>query len=100
MSKALENIVVVEITREFFASLTGALLGDFGATVIRMEDLADPRLDRESGRVWLVTAGDLPPRYDACFEPRFAMSPVRPYRGAGMTERRLSVLYLGTNCTE
>jgi crotonobetainyl-CoA:carnitine CoA-transferase CaiB-like acyl-CoA transferase len=43
MSKALEGIVVVELTSEFFASLAGALLGDFGATVIRVEDLANPR---------------------------------------------------------
>ena len=43
MSKALEDVVVLDLTHEFFASLTGALLGDFGATVIRVEDLADPR---------------------------------------------------------
>ncbi len=43
MSKALEDVVVLDLTREFFASLAGALLGDFGATVIRVEDLADPR---------------------------------------------------------
>jgi formyl-CoA transferase len=43
MSKALENVVVIDLTSEFFASLAGALLGDFGATVIRVEDLADPR---------------------------------------------------------
>jgi len=42
MSRALEGIVVLDLTHEFFASLTGALLGDFGATVIRIEDLADP----------------------------------------------------------
>ncbi|MAE97274.1 MAG: hypothetical protein CL910_21695 [Deltaproteobacteria bacterium] len=42
MSQALEGIVVVDLTREFYASLAGALLGDFGATVIRVEDLADP----------------------------------------------------------
>ena len=43
MSKALEDVIVLDLTSEFFASLTGALLGDFGATVIRVEDLADPR---------------------------------------------------------
>jgi formyl-CoA transferase len=43
MSKALEDVVVLDLTGEFFASLTGAMLGDFGATVIRVEDLADPR---------------------------------------------------------
>ena len=34
MSKALEGIVVLDFTSEFFASLAGAMLGDFGATVI------------------------------------------------------------------
>jgi len=43
MSAALEDIVVVDFTSEFCASLAGALLGDFGATVIRVVDLADPR---------------------------------------------------------
>ncbi len=43
MSRALEDVVVVDFTGEFYASLAGALLGDFGATVIRVEDLADPR---------------------------------------------------------
>jgi crotonobetainyl-CoA:carnitine CoA-transferase CaiB-like acyl-CoA transferase len=43
MSKALEGIVVIDLTSEFFASLAGAMLGDFGATVIRVEDLGDPR---------------------------------------------------------
>ena len=43
MSGALEGVVVLDLTSEFFASLTGALLGDFGATVIRVEDLSDPR---------------------------------------------------------
>ena len=43
MSQPLEDIVVVDFTSEFYASLAGALLGDFGATVIRVEDLADAR---------------------------------------------------------
>jgi len=44
MSRALEGIVVVDLTREFFASITSALLGDFGASVIRIDDLgAAPR---------------------------------------------------------
>jgi crotonobetainyl-CoA:carnitine CoA-transferase CaiB-like acyl-CoA transferase len=42
MGKALEGIVVLDFTSEFFASLTGAMLGDFGATVIRIEDRGDP----------------------------------------------------------
>ena len=43
MSRALEGVVVLDLTSEFFASLAAAMLGDFGATVIRIEDLADPR---------------------------------------------------------
>ena len=43
MGAVLEDVVVVDLTGEFFASLAGAMLGDFGATVIRVEDLADPR---------------------------------------------------------
>ena len=43
MSQALEDVVVVDFTSELYASLAGALLGDFGATVIRVEDLSDPR---------------------------------------------------------
>jgi len=42
MSKALEGITVLDLTREFFASLAAAMLGDFGATVIRVVDLSDP----------------------------------------------------------
>jgi formyl-CoA transferase len=46
MSRALDGVVVIDFTSEFYASLAGALLGDFGATVIRVEDLAGPgRLD-------------------------------------------------------
>ncbi len=43
MSRALEGVVVLDLTSELFASLAGALLGDFGATVIRVENLSDPR---------------------------------------------------------
>ncbi len=43
MSKALEGLVVVESCSEFFASLCGAMLGDFGANVIRINDRANPR---------------------------------------------------------
>ena len=42
MSQALEDIVVVDFTREFYASLAAGLLGDFGATVIRVVDLSSP----------------------------------------------------------
>jgi crotonobetainyl-CoA:carnitine CoA-transferase CaiB-like acyl-CoA transferase len=43
MSKALEGVVVIDLTCEFFASLAAGMLGDFGATVIRVEDLGNPR---------------------------------------------------------
>jgi crotonobetainyl-CoA:carnitine CoA-transferase CaiB-like acyl-CoA transferase len=42
MSKALEGLIVVESCSEFFASLCGAMLGDFGANVIRIDDRANP----------------------------------------------------------
>jgi formyl-CoA transferase len=43
MSAALEGVVVVDLTSEFFASLAAALLADFGATVIRVVDRSEPR---------------------------------------------------------
>ncbi|MBW2384253.1 MAG: CoA transferase [Deltaproteobacteria bacterium] len=44
MSRALQDIVVVDLTTEFWASLAASMLGDFGARVIRVEDLsATPR---------------------------------------------------------
>ena len=43
MGQTLENFVVIDFTSELYASLAGALLGDFGATVIRVENLADLR---------------------------------------------------------
>jgi crotonobetainyl-CoA:carnitine CoA-transferase CaiB-like acyl-CoA transferase len=45
MSKALDGVVVVDLTTEFFASVTAAQLGDFGATVIRVEDLSAAKPD-------------------------------------------------------
>lgn len=42
MAAALEGLVVVDLTSEFFASLAAAMLGDFGATVVRVEDLSNP----------------------------------------------------------
>lgn len=50
MGPALEGTLVLDLTSEFYASLAGALLGDFGATVIRVEDTSNPRkidLDRD-----------------------------------------------------
>lgn len=40
MGSALEDIVVLDWTTEMWSSLAGALLGDFGARVIRVEDLS------------------------------------------------------------
>ena len=45
MTGVLEGIVVVDLTREAWASLAAALLGDFGARVIRVEDLSRPPRD-------------------------------------------------------
>ncbi len=38
MAKALEGFVLVDLTTELWASLAAAMLGDFGAEVIRVED--------------------------------------------------------------
>ncbi|MBL0122977.1 MAG: CoA transferase [Betaproteobacteria bacterium] len=37
MSRALDGLVVLDLTRQFCASLSAAFLGDFGARVIRLE---------------------------------------------------------------
>ncbi len=37
MSKALEDVVVLDLTTQYWASVGAALLGDFGAQVIRVE---------------------------------------------------------------
>ena len=43
MGAALEDVLVIDLTSEFYASLAGALLGDFGANVIHIEDASNPR---------------------------------------------------------
>lgn len=43
MSAALDGVVVVDLTTEFFTGITAALLGDFGAQVIRVENTGIPR---------------------------------------------------------
>ena len=51
MSSALDGVVVVDLTRETWGSLAGAMLGDFGARVVRVEDLgATPRDPDRDGR--------------------------------------------------
>ncbi len=42
MSTALDDVVIVDLTTEFFASVAAALLADFGATVIRVENTGVP----------------------------------------------------------
>ena len=50
MSRALADVVVVDMTTAFWASLGVALLGDFGAEVIKVEKLSDTRERPLDGR--------------------------------------------------
>ncbi|MCP5091937.1 MAG: hypothetical protein GY949_13540 [Gammaproteobacteria bacterium] len=43
MSKALDDIVVLDLTKSFSASLTAAFLADFGARVVRIDFLSEDR---------------------------------------------------------
>jgi len=57
MSRALEGIVVVDLTSEFFGQIAAAQLADFGASVIRIDDLGrsaqDPNRDgMHPAEVW------------------------------------------------
>ncbi|MFN8036462.1 MAG: CoA transferase [Acidimicrobiia bacterium] len=45
MSRALDDVSVIDLTTQAWGSLAGALLGDFGADVIRIEDLSRPARD-------------------------------------------------------
>ena len=45
MARALDGLVVFDLTRQFCASLSTAFLGDFGARVIRLEFLPVARTD-------------------------------------------------------
>ena len=45
MSQVLEGVLVVDLTSEFFAQVAAAQLADFGADVIRVEDLGRPAAD-------------------------------------------------------
>jgi formyl-CoA transferase len=49
MSRALDQIVVVDFTSEFWGSLAGALLADFGADVVRIDQLPRPASDGNDG---------------------------------------------------
>ncbi len=46
MTKALEDVRVIDLTTVFWSSIGTALLGDFGAQVIRIVNLADARTER------------------------------------------------------
>lgn len=46
MSMALDGVVVVDLTTEFFTGVASALLADFGAKVIRVENTGVPTPDR------------------------------------------------------
>jgi formyl-CoA transferase len=49
MGGALDGVVVLDLTTEFWSSLAAALLGDFGAEVIRLETLPPTRGPRADG---------------------------------------------------
>lgn len=45
MGGALDGVVVIDATTEMWSSFAAALMGDFGADVVRIEDLSRPRRD-------------------------------------------------------
>ena len=49
MSTALANVVVLDLTTEFWSALGTAMLGDFGARVVRVEKLPEAREHRSTG---------------------------------------------------
>ncbi len=49
MSRALEDVLVLDLTTEFWAGLAAAMVGDFGARVIRVEKLPEARQQRANG---------------------------------------------------
>jgi len=60
MSKALHDLVVIDATTTFWASLGVAMLGDFGARVIKLELLPEAR----ERRIMRPAAGDAPDGWD------------------------------------
>jgi crotonobetainyl-CoA:carnitine CoA-transferase CaiB-like acyl-CoA transferase len=54
MSRALDGLLVVDLTVEFWGSLAGAMLGDFGASVVRIDALGapEPTSDDEPRSAW------------------------------------------------
>jgi crotonobetainyl-CoA:carnitine CoA-transferase CaiB-like acyl-CoA transferase len=58
MTKALDGLLVVDLTVEFWGSLAAALLGDFGANVVRIDALGAPvaEPDDEPAPAWNARA--------------------------------------------
>ena len=54
MSRALDGLLVVDLTVEFWGSLAAAMLGDFGASVVRIDPLGapEPTSDDEPQSAW------------------------------------------------
>jgi formyl-CoA transferase len=53
MSRALDDVIVIDLTRQFCSSLSGAFLADFGARVIRLDLLPNASPARaESASQW------------------------------------------------
>ena len=54
MTKALDGLLVVDLTVEFWGALAGAMLGDFGATVVHVDALGvpEPAPDDEPTAAW------------------------------------------------
>jgi crotonobetainyl-CoA:carnitine CoA-transferase CaiB-like acyl-CoA transferase len=49
MAKALEDVCILDVTTQFWSSVGSALLGDFGAQVIKVENLPEARRRRDTG---------------------------------------------------
>ena len=120
MSDALADLVVLDATASFWASLGAALLGDFGAQVIRVEDAAarraadrDARTRRRRGtqlragatatsrasRVDARAAGRARDRSSSSSRRPTSSSPIAPLRrarrAAAATTRRCAALKPG-----
>lgn len=48
MGKALEDVCILDVTTQFWSSVGSALLGDFGAQVIKVENLPEARRRRDT----------------------------------------------------
>ena len=52
MSSALEDVIVLDLTRDFSSSLSAAFLADFGGRVIRIELLTADDAPEPSKETW------------------------------------------------